>query len=86
MKNLDESGLMRKVWQCPIILLPININSKGESIVLRPVYSERAMTAKFSDLPWEVVNKTAEEISDLDGIGAVLYDITHKPPGTIEWE
>ena len=86
MKNLDESGLMRKVWQCPIILLPVNINSKGESIVLRPVYSERAMTAKFSDLPWEVVNKTAEEISDLDGIGAVLYDITHKPPGTIEWE
>lgn len=86
MKNLDENNLMRKVWQCPTILIPISINNNGESIVLRPVYSKRAMTARFADLPWEVVNKTAKEIVDIDGIGTVLYDITHKPPGTIEWE
>ncbi len=85
MKNLENSGLMSKVWQCPTVLLPVSVNDGGESIVLRPVLSERAMTAKFADLPVDFVNKISKEISKL-GVSAVFYDITHKPPGTIEWE
>ncbi|GEM_PF-4000812 len=59
--------------------------SGGESVVLRPVYSERAMTASFADLPIDFVRGLAREIMKL-GVGAVFYDVTNKPPGTIEWE
>ncbi len=82
--EVDTEGL---VWQCPTVLLPISINSEDkESIVLRPVSSTEAMTANFTELPWEGVQKLAEKILQLPGISAVFYDITNKPPGTIEWE
>jgi len=54
--------------------------------VLRPVLSQEAMTARFADLPWEVVEEMARRIAALAGISGVFYDVTHKPPGTIEWE
>lgn len=77
----------KKVWQCPTVLLPLSVNSEGqESIVLRPVSSTEAMTANFTELPWEKVQELAQEILKIDGISAVFYDATNKPPGTIEWE
>ena len=84
-REVDTEGL---VWQCPTVLLPISINSEGkESIVLRPVSSTEAMTANFTELPWDGVQKLAQEILEkLPNISAVFYDITNKPPGTIEWE
>jgi len=84
-QEIDKEGL---VWQCPTVLLPISINSEGkESIVIRPVTSTEAMTANFTELPWEGVQKLAQEIlAKLPSISAVFYDITNKPPGTIEWE
>jgi GMP synthase (glutamine-hydrolysing) len=58
-----------------------------ECIILRPVTSTEAMTAEFSRLPWEVVSKIATRIkAEVPGVLDVLYDITNKPPGTIEWE
>lgn len=86
MSELENSGLMDSVWQFPTILAPLKINGGGESIILRPVCSERAMTARFASLPADFVKTLAEKLAALKGIGAVFYDITHKPPGTIEWE
>jgi GMP synthase (glutamine-hydrolysing) len=53
--------------------------------VLRPVSSSEAMTARFAELPFAVLDALWEELRGL-GAGALLYDVTHKPPGTIEWE
>jgi GMP synthase (glutamine-hydrolysing) len=75
------------VWQCPTVLLPLSVNSEGgESIVLRPVSSTEAMTANFTELPWDAIQELAKELLQIEGITAVFYDITNKPPGTIEWE
>lgn len=77
----------KQVWQCPTVLLPLSVNSKGgESIVLRPVSSMEAMTANFTELPWDAIQELAQSLLQIDGITAVFYDITNKPPGTIEWE
>lgn len=87
MDFLHETDKEGTVWQCPTVLLPISINTEGkESIVLRPVSSEEAMTANFTELPWDKVQALAQKILTLPGISAVFYDITNKPPGTIEWE
>ena len=77
---------MKKIWQFPTILLPLKANSAGETIVLRPVESKEAMTAKFYPMEESILREIAEKILAVEGIGAVLYDVTHKPPGTIEWE
>lgn len=79
--------LGKEIWQFPTVLLPLAVNSeKGESIVLRPVESREAMTANFYKMDKDLLMKLAGEILEIDGITAVFYDITNKPPGTIEWE
>lgn len=81
---LFREGLYAKVWQMPVVLLPLNHADKPV-VVLRPVDSTEAMTASFARLPWPMLEKLWQELKAL-GAGAMLYDITHKPPGTIEWE
>lgn len=82
--EVDKESL---VWQCPTVLLPLSVNSEGEeSIVIRPVSSQEAMTANFTELPWGKVQELGQKILEIPGISAVFYDITNKPPGTIEWE
>ncbi|EKD63439.1 MAG: hypothetical protein ACD_51C00279G0002 [uncultured bacterium] len=77
----------KSVWQCPTVLIPLSVNAEGqESIVIRPVSSQEAMTANFTELPWEKVEKLAKDLMKIHGISAVFYDITNKPPATIEWE
>jgi len=77
----------KEVWQCPTVLIPLSVNVEGEeSIVLRPVSSQEAMTANFTELSWDKVRKLAKDIMKIPGISAVFYDITNKPPATIEWE
>lgn len=73
------------IWQLPVVLIPFGYN-KGESIVLRPVESEEAMTVAFAQLPKELGEKMLAEIMALKKIDFIFYDITNKPPGTIEWE
>jgi GMP synthase (glutamine-hydrolysing) len=70
----------------PTVLVPMTVDGKRESVVLRPVLSQEAMTARFADLPWPLVGEMSRRLMALDGVGAVFYDVTHKPPGTIEWE
>ena len=86
MDAIAKHGLMQEIWQFPTILLPLSVNGKGEAIVLRPVESKEAMTARFYPLEKSVLKEIAEELMALKGIGAVFYDATHKPPATIEWE
>ena len=83
---VQKHNLMDEIWQFPVILLPLDINNSGmESIVLRPIHSTEAMTAKFAPLPDEALAEIKERISKLE-IGALFFDLTHKPPGTICWE
>ncbi|MFH1391050.1 MAG: glutamine-hydrolyzing GMP synthase [Candidatus Diapherotrites archaeon] len=86
MNLIEKKELMKEIWQFPVVLLPINFNSKGEGIVLRPVYSKEAMTAKFAKLSESILQEIVKEILKIKGIGAVMIDVTHKPPATIEWE
>ena len=86
MREAEKAGLAGEIWQYPVILLPVNFNGKGEGVVLRPVSSREAMTAKFYPMEKKALLSTARKIMGLKGIGAVMLDVTHKPPATIEWE
>jgi len=86
MQEVQEKGLMGKIWQFPTVLLPVQVNGKGESVVLRPVESLEAMTARFYPMKEDILAGFANQLSSLEGGGAIFYDITHKPPATIEWE
>jgi len=84
---IAEKGLSRKIWQFPTVLVPLSVNGgAGESIVLRPVESEEAMTANFYQMELELVDELVARLTKIDGVTAVFYDVTNKPPGTIEWE
>lgn len=69
----------------PIVLVPFGYQH-GESLVLRPVESEEAMTVNFAELPPAVLEQIKNEVSSLNLVDFIFYDITNKPPGTIEWE
>lgn len=84
---LIEIGAARKVWQMPTVLVPLSVNSSGkESIVLRPIESEEAMTAHFSELPMDQIKTLSADLLGDSSLSAIFYDLTNKPPGTIEWE
>ncbi len=84
---LIKHNLQRQIWQFPTVLLPLSVNREsGESIVLRPVSSEEAMTASFYRIDPGILQELSESIAKIPGITSVFYDVTNKPPGTIEWE
>ena len=66
--------------------MEIKINGQDEVVILRPITTPDFMTARFAELPHSLVRDIADEILNLPGVAAVGYDITHKPPGTVEWE
>ncbi len=93
--ELTAAGLDRAVWQMPVVLLAdvrsVGVQGAGRTyghpIVLRPVSSEDAMTADWSRLPYEVIEKISTRITnEVRQINRVVVDVTSKPPGTIEWE
>jgi GMP synthase (glutamine-hydrolysing) len=87
MDYISEAKIDREIWQFPTVLLPIQVGSRfGESVVLRPVCSEEAMTANFYQMDFEKLNELVKRLISIEGVSSVLYDITNKPPGTIEWE
>jgi GMP synthase (glutamine-hydrolysing) len=87
MEALRRHRLYDDIWQCPTVLVPLRLGDPpGEMIVLRPVISERAMTARPYPLPEVVLNDLRKEILGLPGVSGLALDITSKPPGTIEWE
>jgi GMP synthase (glutamine-hydrolysing) len=81
-----ESGFDRCVWQFPVILIPVGTASAPESIVLRPIDSVDGMTARSVPIPQDLSARLCAELLKLDSLAGVFYDLTHKPPGTIEWE
>ena len=92
--NLKESGWYDKVWQAGAIYLPVqSVGVMGDErtyenvICLRAVGSVDGMTADWSHLPYELLAKISNEIiNNVKGINRVVYDISSKPPATIEWE
>jgi GMP synthase (glutamine-hydrolysing) len=82
---LAEYDTQKRIWQCPVVMLPLK--RQGEStIAIRPVESHDGMTAQYSRLPWPVIERITDAVLQVPGVGALLYDVTNKPPATIEWE
>jgi GMP synthase (glutamine-hydrolysing) len=94
-EELTQSGMDQEIWQAPVVLLAdvrsVGVQGDGRTyghpIVLRPVSSEDAMTADWSRLPYDLLAKISNRITnEVQGVNRVVLDITSKPPGTIEWE
>lgn len=85
---LRELELMDAVWQFPVVVLPLSFTEDpaGCAIVLRPVSSERGMTARVPELPQAFFDQVVSRILALPRVTTVLLDLSTKPPGTIEWE
>ncbi|MGI9017879.1 MAG: glutamine-hydrolyzing GMP synthase [Euzebya sp.] len=92
--ELKRAGLEREIWQSFAVLPAIRSvgvqgdeRTYGHPIIVRAVTSEDAMTADFARIPYEVLERISTRIiNEVPGINRVAYDITSKPPGTIEWE
>ncbi|WP_299056579.1 glutamine-hydrolyzing GMP synthase [uncultured Polaribacter sp.] len=92
--GLKEDGLYDKVWQAGAMLLPVNsVGVMGDErtyekvVALRAVESTDGMTADWVNLPYEFLQKTSNKIiNQVKGVNRVVYDISSKPPATIEWE
>jgi GMP synthase (glutamine-hydrolysing) len=87
MDGLTRHGLYETIWQCPTVLVPLELDGAGrELVIVRPIHSERAMTATPAALPDALVAELREAILALPGVSGLALDVTSKPPGTIEWE
>ena len=82
----EQSEFESKVWQFPVVLIPVGSAGAPDSIVLRPIHSVDGMTAQAVRMPDKLLARMSMLLLSIDGICAVFYDLTHKPPGTIEWE
>ncbi|MFM8007561.1 MAG: GMP synthase (glutamine-hydrolyzing), partial [Dolichospermum sp.] len=93
-QEINQRGLYNQVWQAFAVLLPIrSVGVMGDKrtyahpIVLRIVTSEDGMTADWARIPYDVLEAISNRIvNEVKGVNRVVYDITSKPPGTIEWE
>jgi GMP synthase (glutamine-hydrolysing) len=94
-EELTSAGLDNQIWQCPVVLLAdvrsVGVQGDGRTyghpIVLRPVSSEDAMTADWTRVPYEVLERISTRITnEVPEVNRVVLDVTSKPPGTIEWE
>ena len=92
--EIKKAGLYRDIWQSFCVLLPVkSVGVMGDNrtydhtIAVRAVHSTDGMTADWVRLPFDVLNSVSTRIvNEVKGINRVVYDITSKPPATIEWE
>jgi GMP synthase (glutamine-hydrolysing) len=87
METLKSHDLYHEIWQCPTVLLPIELDGQpGEMVIVRPIMSARGMTAVPVNLSKDVLLELRTRILALSGVSSLALDITSKPPATIEWE
>jgi GMP synthase (glutamine-hydrolysing) len=93
-EEIKRAGLYREVWQSFAVLPAVRtVGVMGDDrtyeypIVIRAVTSDDAMTADWARLPYDVLERISSRlINEVPGVNRVAYDVTSKPPGTIEWE
>ena len=81
-----ETRFDERVWQFPVILIPVGVGESRESVVLRPINSVDGMTADVVLMEQDQLEALGAKLLNLNEIAVVFYDLTHKPPGTMEWE
>ena len=87
MDGLRRHNVYDEIWQCPTVMVPLRIDGHGrEMVIVRPIHSERAMTARPARLPDALIADLQRDILALPGVSGLGLDVTSKPPGTIEWE
>jgi GMP synthase (glutamine-hydrolysing) len=87
MDGLTRHGLYDQIWQCPTVLVPLEVDGGGrEFVIVRPIHSERGMTARPAALPSALLDDLRARILRLPDVSGLALDVTSKPPGTIEWE
>jgi len=94
LNEIKAAGLYKKIWQSFAVLLPVKtVGVMGDSrtyenvVALRAVNSTDGMTADWVPLPYDLLGKISNRIiNEVKGVNRVVYDISSKPPGTIEWE
>ena len=96
-QNLDElrevdailrkkTNIIKEIWQMPVVQLPLRSSKDKRCYVMRPVCSQDAMSADFYEMDFDYLKEIISEVQRKENIGFIFYDITTKPPGTIEWE
>jgi GMP synthase (glutamine-hydrolysing) len=82
----SATGFEKLVWQFPVVLIPLGTEEAPDSVVLRPIDSVDGMTAQSVTMRSDWLRDLTSQLLAVPGVAAVFYDLTHKPPGTIEWE
>jgi GMP synthase (glutamine-hydrolysing) len=83
---LDKVKHIQEIWQIPVVSLPLWDKDGGQCFVMRPVTSRDAMTADVYPIDFDLLDEIVNELRQIKGAGYLFYDITSKPPATIEWE